>query len=124
MTEKKRLNYIALIKGILFSLILTLILILVVTLICYFGNISEKVLGLMLFAVSAVSVFLSSVFMAKSLKHSGLIYGVLNGLGYFLIILIASICFSGKFAPSIQSITMLIGSVLAGALGGVTGVNR
>lgn len=124
MSEKKKVNYMALVKGILFSLAFTFILIVVITCICYFGNISEKLLGLLLFAASAISVFLSSMFMAKSIKQKGLMYGALNGLGYFIVILTASICFSGKFAPSSQSITMLIGTVLSGALGGVMGVNK
>lgn len=124
MAEKKKLNYMALVKGILFSIALTLILILIITCICYWGNISEKILGLMLFAASAVSVFFSSVLMMKSIKKSGFIYGLLNGLGYFIVILVASICFSGKFSPSAQVFTMLAGTLLAGALGGVLGVNK
>ena len=124
MAEKKKLNYMALVKGILFSIALTLILILIITCICYWGNISEKVLGLMLFAASAVSVFFSSVLMARSIKRTGFIYGLLNGLGYFIVILVASICFSGKFSPSTQVFTMLAGTLLAGALGGVIGVNK
>lgn len=124
MAEKKKLNYMALVKGILFSIALTLILILIITCICYWGNISEKVLGLMLFAASAVSVFFSSVLMTKSIKRAGFIYGLLNGLGYFIVILVASICFSGKFSPSAQVFTMLAGTLLAGALGGILGVNK
>lgn len=122
--EKKKLQFTALFKGIAFSIAMTLILILVITCVCYWGNVSEKILGLMLFAASAVSVLFSSILMTKSIKHSGLIYGALNGLGYFIVIFVAAICFSGKFAPSAQSITMLAGAVLAGALGGVMGVNK
>ena len=124
MTETKKSSFIALAKGILFSVIFTLILILIITAVCYFGNISEKILSLMIFIASAFSVFFSSLLVLKSIRHAGLIYGGLNGLGYFIIILAASICVSGKFVPSAQSITMLIGTVLSGALGGVIGVNK
>ena len=124
MTEKKKFNYMTLLKGMAISVIFSFILILIITCICYWGNISEKILGLMLFVTSALSVFISSLFMARKIERAGLIYGTLNGLGYFLIILVAAICFSGKFTPSTQSITMLIGSVLAGALGGIIGINR
>lgn len=124
MAEKSSFNYKALIKGILFSLLTTILLIIVITLICYFGNISEKILGLMLFAASGISVFLSSIFLAKSVRKSGFIYGALNGLGYFLLILIASVCFSGKFSPSAQILTMLAATFFSGALGGVIGINN
>ena len=124
MAEKKKLNYIALLKGIIFSVFFSFVLILIITCICYWGNISEKLLGLMLFVTSALSVFMSSLFMTRKIERAGLIYGTLNGLGYFLVILVAAICFSGKFTPSTQSITMLIGSILSGALGGIIGINR
>jgi len=124
MSEKKKLNYIALVKGLLSSILFTFILILAITCVCYWGNVSEKLLGLLLFAASSISVFLSSVLMARKLERAGLLYGSLNGLLYFLVILTAAICFSGKFTPSSQSITMLIGSVLSGALGGIIGINR
>ena len=124
MSEKKKLNYIALLKGIVFSVFFSFVLILIITCICYWGNISEKLLGLMLFVTSALSVFMSSLFMTRKIERAGLIYGTLNGLGYFFVILVAAICFSGKFTPSTQSITMLIGSILSGALGGIIGINR
>ena len=124
MAEKKKLNYIALLKGIIFSVFFSFVLILIITCICYWGNISEKLLGLMLFVTSSLSVFMSSLFMTRKIERAGLIYGTLNGLGYFFVILVAAICFSGKFTPSTQSITMLIGSILSGALGGIIGINR
>ena len=124
MSEKKKLNYITVLKGIIFSVFFSFILILIITCICYWGNISEKILGLMLFITSALSVFMSSLFMTRKLERAGLIYGTLNGLGYFAVVLIAAICFSGKFTPSTQNITMLVGSILAGALGGIIGINR
>ena len=122
--KKHNLNLKALSKGIVFSIVITFILILIVTCICYWGNISEKVLGMMLFGVSVLSVFISSIMLGRGVKEKGLIYGILNGLGYFLVILVAAVCFSGKFNPSAQSVSMLMGSVFAGALGAIIRVNK
>lgn len=122
--EKNKPPISALVKGILFCIAMTVVLIILITCICYFGNISERLLGIMLFAASVISVFISSFFTARSIKHSGLIYGALNGLGYFAVIFTAAVCFSGKFSPSTQSITMLAGAILSGSLGGVLGVNK
>lgn len=122
--KKYNLKVKALAKGIVFSIIITFILILIVTCVCYWGNVSEKVLGVILFGISCVSVFVSSVLLGKGVKEKGLIYGILNGLGYFIVILVAAVCFSGKFNPSAQSISMLMGSVFSGALGGIIGVNK
>ena len=122
--KKNSLKIKSLAKGIIFSIIITFILILIVTCICYWGNVSEKVLGVMLFGISCVSVFLSSILLGKSVKEKGLVYGILNGFGYFIVILASAVCFSGKFNPSAQSISMLMGSVFSGALGGIIGVNK
>ncbi len=122
--KKYNLKVKALAKGIVFSIIITFILILIVTCVCYWGNVSEKVLGVILFGISSVSVFVSSVLLGKGVKEKGLIYGILNGLGYFIVILVAAVCFSGKFNPSAQSISMLMGAVFSGALGGIIGVNK
>lgn len=124
MAEKNKLKITALAKGILFSIILSLILILIITFVCYWGNISEKLLGFMLFLASGISVFISSLFMAKKMKHKGFIYGTLNGILYFILITLLSVCFSGNFSLSTHVLTTLLGTVLAGALGGVIGVNR
>ena len=122
--KKNSLKVKPLAKGIVFSIVITFILILIVTCICYWGNVSEKGLGVMLFFVSVLSVFISSMFLGRGVKEKGLIYGVLNGLGYFVVILVSSVCFSGKFNPSAQSVSMLMGSIFSGALGGIIGVNK
>lgn len=124
MAETKKLKIKPILKSILISLVITFIFVLLLTTLCYFGNVSEKLLGFLIFLASAVSVFLSCLFMAKGIGEKGLIYGALSGFGYFAIIFVASVCSSGCFTPSTQSITMLLGSVLSGALGGVVGVNR
>lgn len=122
--KNNKLKFKPLIKGIVFSVILTFIFILIVTCICYWGNVSEKILGVILFLVSVMSVFISSIILGRGLKEKGLMYGALNGFGYFLVILSIAILVSGRFSPSIQSISMLMGSVFSGALGGIIGVNK
>ncbi len=124
MADKNKLQLNSLIKSVLLSIILSLIFILIITFICYWGNISEKVLGFMLFLASAVSVFIGSIFLAKKVGRAGLVYGFLNGLTYFLLILLVSVCVSGNFSPSSQVFTTLAGALLSGALGGVIGVNH
>lgn len=124
MAEKNKLQITALAKGVLTSIILSFILILIITFICYWGNISEKLLGFMLFLASGISVFISSIFIVKKIKHKGFIYGALNGFSYFILITLISVCFSGSFSPSTHVFTTLACAVLAGALGGIIGVNR
>ncbi len=123
MAENKKLRIKPILKAVIGSMLLTFIFILIITAVCYFGNVSEKLLGFLIFAASAVSVFLSCLFMAKGVKEKGFLYGLLSGLGYFIIIFVASVCSSGQLTPSTQSVTMLAGALLAGALGGIIGVN-
>lgn len=123
MAENKKLKVRPILKSVAGALLMTFIFILIITAVCYFGNVSEKLLGFLIFSASAVSVFLSSLFMAKGIREKGFLYGLLTGLGYFIIIFVASVCTSGTFTPSVQCITMLFGSILTGALGGIIGVN-
>ncbi len=122
MPETKKLKVKPILKAVALSLLLTFLFILIITAACYFGNISDKLLGFLIFAASAVSVFLSCLFMAKGVKQRGFLYGLTAGFGYFLVIFVASVATSGTFVPSAQSITILVGAMLSGALGGIAGV--
>lgn len=124
MAENKKLKIKPVLKAVFASLLLTFLFILIIAAVCRFGNVSEKMLGFLIFAASAVSVFLSCLLMTRGVSEKGFLYGLLSGLGYFIIIFVASVCTTGKFSPSMQSITMLFGALAAGMLGGIVGVNK
>ena len=60
----------------------------------------------------------------STVKRNGIINGVLIGLIYIGVIYILSSIIEGNFAIDLKSIIMIIGALLAGAVGGIIGVNK
>ena len=60
----------------------------------------------------------------STVRKNGIINGVLIGLIYICVIYILSSVIEGNFALDLKSIKMIIGALIAGAVGGIIGVNR
>ena len=123
MSEERKINVKGILKGILFSAIATVICMVILTLICYFGDISDKLLGILVFAAAVLCVFLGALLVAGNAQKSGLAHGALLGIGYFLIIFIISLILQRKVVYSTHLVTMLVGTVAGGMLGGILGVH-
>ena len=59
-----------------------------------------------------------------NLKKNGIINGALVGLIYILVIYFLSSIIEKDFSLNIQSIIMIIASIIAGGIGGIIGVNK
>lgn len=123
MSEKSKINIRSVVKGIVFSVISTLLLVLLTALISYFTDISERAVSVILFAVSVVSVFTGAVLVCRSTGENGLFHGGLIGLGYFVFLLVSSVIIKREFDLNINLITMLFSNIAGGMLGGVLGIN-
>ena len=60
----------------------------------------------------------------SSVKKNGIVNGVMISLIYIGVIYILSSVIEGDFSLNLKSIIMIIGAVIAGAVGGIIGVNR
>ena len=60
----------------------------------------------------------------STIKKNGIINGAIIGVIYIITIYILSSIIEGTFSLNRYSIMMIIGSILAGALGGIIGVNK
>ena len=123
MLEKSKINFRGIFKGIVFSIILTAILVVIVALISYFSDISDKLISALLFIVSVSSVLVGALFVTKSTSENGLIHGGILGIGYFLVILVASIIAKRSFSINTNLLTMMIANIAGGMLGGILGIN-
>lgn len=111
------------IKGIFLSMLITIIMLLILSgLLCY-TDISENLINPCIIFISAFSVLIGSFSIMKNIKEKGLIYGVLLGIIYMLIIYLLSSFISMDFSLGIGSILMIILGIISGALGGIIGVN-
>ncbi len=121
--EKVGINFRGILKGIIFSVITTIILVVIIALISYFADISDRIISILLFIASVLSVLTGSILMTRTTGENGLAHGALIGVGYFLIILISSIIVKREFDFNGNLITMLIANTAGGMLGGILGIN-
>ncbi len=123
MSDDKKLNIRGILKGILISLAITVICVIAVALVCYFADVSDGVISIMLYVISAVSVFVSSLLLAKSITNNGLLHGLILGAGYFLVIFIFSAVFKKQISVNTKFFVSMVAALASGMLGGIMGVN-
>ena len=111
------------IKGSAFSIIITLIGLLVYSIILSYTSVSESTIPTIVIIITAISILIGSTISTSNIKKNGIINGMLVGLIYITVIYLLSSIVTGNFLLNITSIIMIITSVLTGALGGIIGVN-
>ena len=104
------------IKGSAFSIIITLIGLLIYSIILSCTSVSESTIPTIVIIITTIST--------SNIKKNGIINGMFVGLIYIAIIYLLSSIVTGNFLLNITSIIMIITSVLTGALGGIIGVNK
>lgn len=112
------------IKGSAFSIIITLIGLLVYSIILSYTSVSESTIPTIVIIITAISLLIGSTISTSNIKKNGIINGMFVGLIYIAIIYLLSSIVTGNFLLNITSIIMIITSVLTGALGGIIGVNK
>lgn len=123
MAQEKKSIFKAVFMGSVFSVIVTLILVLIIATVYYFADINDTVLNVLLFLVSAVSAFLGGLFSSKRSGDKGLLHGLLTSLVYLIILFAAAFAVNKQLSPAPRLITMLVAGSAAGMLGGIFGVN-
>ena len=112
------------IKGSAFSIIITLIGLLIYSIILSYTSVSESTIPTIVIIITAISVLIGSTISTSNIKKNGIINVMFVGVIYIAIIYLLSSIVTGNFLLNITSIIMIITSVLTGALGGIIGVNK
>lgn len=116
-------NLIRVVKGSITAIIITLILLFIFAALLTYTKLQENIISPVVIIVSAISILIGSSISTLKIKKNGLLNGALVGIIYIITIyLISSITGSG-FACNINTIIMMMASIIAGMLGGVIGVN-
>lgn len=123
MSEKIRINFRGIGKGIIFSILLTLILVVLIATVTYFVDVSDKIISIILFSVSVLSTLTGAFLVTKGIQENGLIHGMFVGLGYFIIILVLSVISNNGLHFNTNLLTMLLANIAGGMLGGILGIN-
>lgn len=116
-------NIIRIIKGSVFSILITLILLFIYAILLTSTNIPESTMSVVVITITGISILIGSSISSFKIKKRGIVNGGLVGLIYIITIyLISSIALIG-FSMNINSIVMIIVAIVTGMIGGIIGVN-
>lgn len=112
------------VKGVIISILFTLIFLFVFSIILTYTNISEKLVTPVIIVVTAISIFIGSSIGNLKVKKNGLLNGALIGGIYLLSIYLLSGIINQNFTLTIQSIIIIATGMICGMFGGIIGVNK
>lgn len=113
----------AIIKGCLFAIILSVILLTIYALLLVNTTISENTMMPVVLTITGISILMGGTISSRKMKKNGLIYGAVVGLVYVLTLYVASSISMVGFSLSANSFIMLGVGVITGIIGGIIGVN-
>ena len=116
-------NSIRIIKGSIFAILLSLILLLIFAMLLAYTSLSETTMVPVVTIIAGISIFMGSTISTIKIKKNGLLNGSLVGLIYILLLYLCSSIYFAKFSININSIIIICVSVLCGMVGGIIGVN-
>jgi len=106
------------------SIVITIIGLIIFASLLTYTSIAESTMPTVTIIITVISILIGSSICMSTVKKNGIINGVLIGLIYIGFIYLLSSIIEGNFALNLKSIIMIIGAILAGAVGGIIGVNR
>lgn len=110
-------------RGVLTSMLVTLIFLFLLSVILTYSNMSETIIPISIVMISAISILIGSLLTTKKMKKNGIINGGMIGFIYIVLLYLISSIVSQGFCINAYSIAMMIFSILAGMFGGILGVN-
>ncbi len=103
---------------------ITIIGLIIFSLLIAYTSVKESTIPAVTIIITGISILIGSTISISNLRKNGIINGAIVGLIYILAIYLLSSIIGKDFSLSSNSIIMIIGSILAGALGGIIGVNK
>lgn len=116
-------NFIKVIKGTAISVIISLVFLMLLSILLSYTNLSENITVPSLIAITSISILIGSFFSALKIKKQGIVNGAMVGGIYIIILYVLSSIINQNFNLSSNSIILIILGIIAGALGGIIGVN-
>lgn len=121
--EEKTLFIYCTLKSLLTALLLTALLLLIISAVYLAADIKEEACRALITASAVFSVFLSSVSGGRRIRKQGIFLGAANGILYTLVLYLTGFLAFGFPGMGKGVIATAALSALAGALGGIIGVN-
>ena len=88
-----------------------------------YTNISDNMLGTLIFIATAISIFIGSTLLNRKFKKRGYLYGLIFGLIFFVLIYTFSSLLASSLVFNTSVLIYIIMALVSGAVGGIIGVN-
>lgn len=105
------------------SLAISVLFMCVLAVFVFFLNVSDRTTTMLIFALSALAVFLGALLLAKNIPSRGLINGLILALIYFLVLSAVSFAVTGGISLNSTNLFRFLATLFAGMLGGILGIN-
>ncbi len=125
ITEKSELrkNSVRIIKGSIFAIIISFILLLIFAMLLCYTNLSENTIKPVVLVITGISILIGSMISTRKIRKNGLLNGSLVGFIYIVILYLVSSLFLAGFSLTFNSFIMLLVGIVTGIIGGIIGVN-
>ena len=110
-------------KGILISIIVTLLAIFIFSILLTYTKISERVIPIVIIIMTFISILIGSIISIRKVSNNGMINGAIIGGTYVMLLYLISSILNTGFSLNIYTITMIIAGVVSGMIGGIVGIN-
>lgn len=120
---EKNNNIIVILKGYLYSMVITCVFLFIYASILVNTKIGENTINIVVISITTVSILIGSSFSCIRVKKNGILNGIcIGGLYFITLYLLSSLLYVG-FSFNIRSIVMILTGISIGGIGGIIGVN-
>ena len=130
ITSKKKIediskekNIIKILKGVMISIVISILLLTIYAVILTYTSTSENTIKPVVITITGISLLIGSFISSMKLKKQGMLNGGIVGFIYILSIYIISSIWLSNFSIDLESIIMIIVSIITGMIGGIIGIN-
>ena len=116
-------NAIRIIKGSIFAIITSTVLLLIFALLLCYTSLSENTMLPVILVITGISILIGSMISTKRIRKNGILNGGMVGVIYIITLYLISSLFLGGFNLTFNSFIMLIIGIITGMIGGIIGVN-
>ena len=125
ITEESELkkNSVRIIKGSIFAIITSAILLLIFAVLLCYTNLSESTMLPVILVITGISILIGSMMSTRKIRKNGILNGGMVGFIYIIVLYFVSSLFLAGFSLTFNSFIMLIVGIVTGMIGGIIGVN-
>ena len=121
--DTKVFDFVGMVRSVAVAYVMSIVLLVLTALVATIQSMSDKGIGIMVKAVTAICVVLCGFISGRRAQKGGLLIGASSGMLYTLLLYLIGSLFSGSFVIGINAISVQIIGLVCGATGGIVGIN-